>query len=272
MTISTSLHPRLIVRWIMSRRCEPCAQGQRCSSARVLVLDAGCKTTVMNLIAGGLKALRVGSDVMDLSTDVGPLISAGAVKLAEEHCARLEASGATLACTSQHEHTSSPSAEDPRLFHPRVYELPGGVSGLEMLQGEVFAPILHVIEYNNKNITNNKSNNTVKGVGLMSSSNKELALIIDAVNAKGFALTGGVLTRCESVKALVKSRLNCGNLYINRDTVGAVVESQPFGGHGLSGNGAKAGGEGYLEQFVCHKVISEDTTAGGGNLELLRSS
>ena len=70
--------------------------------------------------------------------------------------------------------------------------------------------------------------------------------MIDRVNAKGFALTGGVLTRCDSTKALVASTLDCGNFYVNRDVVGAVVESQPFGGHGLSGNGVKAGSEGYL--------------------------
>ena len=100
----------------------------------------------------------------------------------------------------------------------------------------------------------------------------ELRRVIDAANAKGFALTGGVLTRCDSVKALVTNRLNCGNAYVNRDVVGAVVESQPFGGHGKSGNGVKAGSEGYLEQFVSRKVVCEDTTAGGGNVELLRAS
>ena len=87
-----------------------------------------------------------------------------------------------------------------------------------------------------------------------------------------FALTGGVMTRCESTKALVTDTLDCGNFYVNRDVVGAVVESQPFGGHGLSGNGVKAGSEGYLEQFVAHKVICEDTTAAGGNVELMRTT
>ena len=85
-------------------------------------------------------------------------------------------------------------------------------------------------------------------------------------------LTGGVMTRCESTKATVAAKLNCGNFYVNRDIVGAVVESQPFGGHGLSGNGVKAGSEGYLEQFVARKVICEDTTAAGGNVELMRAA
>lgn len=226
------------------------AAGQRCSSARLLLLDAGAKNHVMRLVSGALKALRVSSDNMDVSTDVGPLINDDAAKKARDHCERLEAGGATLMCTTEDESNAFIPVADSRLFHPRVYKLPGGVDGLKLLKNEVFAPVLHVIEYD----------------GL-----KDLERIIDAVNEKGFALTGGVLTRCESVKGLVKSRLNCGNMYINRDCIGAVVESQPFGGHGLSGNGVKAGGEGYLEQFVSHKIVCEDTTAAGGDLELLRS-
>jgi len=250
------------------------AAGQRCSSARVLVLDRGCKTSVMRLLAGGLAELRVG-DPLDVATDVGPLISAAAAGKAREHCARLEADGATLACSSARGAGADTGGLDEldtvasvealvarraemgayasaALFHPRVYELPGGAAGLELLAGEVFAPVLHVVEYDG--------------------SPENLAEVLAAVNKKGFALTGGVLTRCESVKALVKERLNCGNLYMNRDIVGAVVESQPFGGHGLSGNGTKAGGEGYLLQFVSHKVVSEDTTASGGNMDLLRTT
>ena len=93
---------------------------------------------------------------------------------------------------------------------------------------------------------------------------------LEAINAKGFALTGGVMTRCESQGA---RRGHAGlRHFVNRDVVGAVVESQPFGGHGLSGNGAKAGSEHYLEQFVARKVVCEDTTAAGGNLELMRTT
>ena len=107
---------------------------------------------------------------------------------------------------------------------------------------------------------------------LSDGSREALRETLEAINAKGFALTGGVMTRCESTKALVADTLDCGNFYVNRDVVGAVVESQPFGGHGLSGNGAKAGSEHYLEQFVARKVVCEDTTAAGGNLELMRTT
>ena len=141
------------------------AAGQRCSSARVLVLDAGCKASVMRLVGGALAELRVG-DPLDVATDVGPLISATAAQAARHHCARLEAGGATLACSSAahleldtvesvddlvemaREHGAYANAA---LFHPRVYELhPAGVAGLDMLAGEVFAPVLHVVEYDGR--------------------------------------------------------------------------------------------------------------------------
>jgi RHH-type proline utilization regulon transcriptional repressor/proline dehydrogenase/delta 1-pyrroline-5-carboxylate dehydrogenase len=227
------------------------AAGQRCSSARILVLDEGCKDAVVGMLAGGLKALRVSSDTLDVSTDVGPLISASAKAKATAQCAALEANGATLLCATTDDLAAADAdAANPRLFHPRAYELPNGEDGLDLLIDETFAPVLHVVTYDG--------------------SAESLKRVIDRVNAKGFALTGGVLTRCDSTKALVASTLDCGNFYVNRDVVGAVVESQPFGGHGLSGNGVKAGSEGYLEQFVSHKVVCEDTTASGGNVELLR--
>ena len=221
--------------------------GQRCSSARALVLDAGCAEEVLRMLSGALDELRVSTDVLNLSTDVGPLISEAAAEKARDHCARLEAAGAKVVARC-------PGEDRGALFHPRALVLAGDdpVKALDALKEEIFAPVLHVVVYDG--------------------SLGELRRVIDAANAKGFALTGGVLTRCDSVKALVTNRLNCGNAYVNRDVVGAVVESQPFGGHGKSGNGVKAGSEGYLEQFVSRKVVCEDTTAGGGNVELLRAS
>jgi RHH-type proline utilization regulon transcriptional repressor/proline dehydrogenase/delta 1-pyrroline-5-carboxylate dehydrogenase len=225
--------------------------GQRCSSARILVVDEGCKREVIRLIRGGLAALRVSKNVLDLSVDVGPLISARAAEKAKAHCDALEREGGARMIAR------AVGEDDGALFHPRVYDLnprPGSdpVAGLESITDEVFAPVLHVVTYDG--------------------SRAQLERVIEAVNEKGYALTGGVMTRCESTKATVAAKLNCGNFYVNRDIVGAVVESQPFGGHGLSGNGVKAGSEGYLEQFVARKVICEDTTAAGGNVELMRAA
>ena len=224
--------------------------GQRCSSARLLIVDAGVKTELLSMLKGALEALRVSEDVADVSTDVGPLISKTAADAARAHCAALESGGGVLVAKTLGE-------DDGALFHPRVYDLnPDPNSdprdGLELVSKEVFAPVLHVVTYDG-------SREALRGA-------------LEAMNEKGFALTGGVMTRCESTKALVTDTLDCGNFYVNRDVVGAVVESQPFGGHGLSGNGAKAGSEHYLEQFVAHKVVCEDTTAAGGNLELMRTT
>lgn len=224
--------------------------GQRCSSARILVVDNGCKNELARMIQGGLSAMRVSKANLNVSTDVGPLISEIAADKARTHCDELESGGARIIARAVGE-------DDGALFHPRVYDLnpePGSdpVAGFNLLEDEVFAPVLHVVTYDG--------------------SQAELERVIEAVNKKGYALTGGVMTRCESTKALVTNKLDCGNFYVNRDVVGAVVESQPFGGHGLSGNGVKAGSEGYLEQFVAHKVICEDTTAAGGNVELMRTT
>jgi RHH-type proline utilization regulon transcriptional repressor/proline dehydrogenase/delta 1-pyrroline-5-carboxylate dehydrogenase len=202
------------------------------------------------MLKGALQAMRVSEDVADVATDVGPLISAAAADAARAHCAALESLGGVLVAKTLGE-------DDGALFHPRVYDLnpdPGSdpLDGLEMCKKEVFAPVLHVVTYDG--------------------SRESLRETLLAMNEKGFALTGGVMTRCESTKALVTVTLDCGNFYVNRDVVGAVVESQPFGGHGLSGNGAKAGSEHYLEQFVARKVVCEDTTAAGGNLELMRTT
>ena len=224
--------------------------GQRCSSARLLIVDAGVKSELLGMLKGALEALRVSEDVEDVSTDVGPLISGAAADAARAHCEALEAGGGVLVAKTLGE-------DDGALFHPRVYDLnPEPDSdprdGLALCAKEVFAPVLHVVTYDG--------------------SRESLRRALEAMNEKGFALTGGVMTRCESTKALVTDTLDCGNFYVNRDIVGAVVESQPFGGHGLSGNGAKAGSEHYLEQFVARKVVCEDTTAAGGNLELMRTT
>ena len=224
--------------------------GQRCSSARLLIVDAGVKRELLGMLKGALEATRVSKDVADVATDVGPLISRAAADAARAHCAALESRGGVCAAKTLGE-------DDGALFHPRVYDLnpekgSDPVEALELCSKEVFAPVLHVVTYDG--------------------SREALRETLEAINAKGFALTGGVMTRCESTKALVADTLDCGNFYVNRDVVGAVVESQPFGGHGLSGNGAKAGSEHYLEQFVARKVVCEDTTAAGGNLELMRTT
>ena len=180
-------------------------RGQRCSSARILVVDNGCKNELTRMIQGGLSAMRFSKNTSTSPLTSARLISEIAADGARAHCDALESGGAKMLARTIGE-------DDGDLFHPRVYDLnpqPSSdpVAGLNLLEDEVFAPVLHVVTYDG--------------------SQAELERVIEAVNRKGYALTGGVMTRCESTKALVTNKLDCGNFYINRDVVGAVVESQP---------------------------------------------
>ena len=103
----------------------------------------------------------------------------------------------------------------------------------------------------------------------MKFTSKKIETLIDDINGSGFGLTMGIHTRIESRADLFSQKCKVGNIYINRDMVGAVVGSQPFGGRGLSGSGYKAGGPNYLLQFMDEKVISKNSVAFGGNAELL---
>ena len=95
--------------------------------------------------------------------------------------------------------------------------------------------------------------------------------MIEDINATGFGLTMGLHSRNDDTRAFVESRIKVGNFYVNRNQIGAVVESQPFGGEGLSGTGPKAGGPHYVQRFATERVVSIDTTAAGGNATLLAS-
>jgi RHH-type proline utilization regulon transcriptional repressor/proline dehydrogenase/delta 1-pyrroline-5-carboxylate dehydrogenase len=128
-------------------------------------------------------------------------------------------------------------------FAPCVYEL----DRIDQLDGEVFGPILHVIRY---------------PAG-------ELDAVIDAVNSTGFGLTLGVHSRVQASADYIAGRVKAGNIYINRNMIGAVVGAQPFGGEGLSGTGPKAGGPDYLSRLAVERSVSDNTAAVGGNASLL---
>jgi RHH-type proline utilization regulon transcriptional repressor/proline dehydrogenase/delta 1-pyrroline-5-carboxylate dehydrogenase len=117
------------------------------------------------------------------------------------------------------------------------------------LRRENFGPILHVVRYKAS----------------------ELERVIEDINATGFGLTLGLHSRIEATRRFVEARARVGNFYVNRNQIGAVVESQPFGGEGLSGTGPKAGGPNYVARFATERVVCIDTTAAGGNATLLAS-
>jgi RHH-type proline utilization regulon transcriptional repressor/proline dehydrogenase/delta 1-pyrroline-5-carboxylate dehydrogenase len=135
------------------------------------------------------------------------------------------------------------AAANGTFFPPAAFEIPR----LDLLEREVFGPILHVIRYKAS----------------------RLDAAIDAVNATGYGLTLGVHSRIDSTVRHVHERVRAGNAYVNRSMVGAVVGVQPFGGEGLSGTGPKAGGPRYLHRFAVERTLSVNTTAAGGNATLM---
>ncbi len=211
--------------------------GQRCSAARVMFVQDDAADRMIDMLVGATELLRMG-DPIDYGTDVGPVIDEAAQDSLEAHKARMYRSAKTLA--------DCKVPEDCRFgtfVAPAVFEI--GVLG--DLEHEVFGPILHVIRYEQGHLDR----------------------VCEAINASGFGLTLGIHTRIERVAAEIVARTDVGNVYVNRDQIGAVVGVQPFGGRGLSGTGPKAGGPHYVAHFATERVVTTDITATGGNIQLL---
>ncbi|MBD9369883.1 bifunctional proline dehydrogenase/L-glutamate gamma-semialdehyde dehydrogenase PutA [Xanthomonas sp. XNM01] len=211
--------------------------GQRCSAARVLFVQDDIADKVMTMLAGAMAELKVG-DPAQLDTDVGPVIDADALKILDDHAARMDREARHIATAPLPEQTAHGT-----FFAPRAYEL----KDLGQLQREVFGPVLHVIRWKAS----------------------QLDAVIDQINATGYGLTLGVHSRIDETVERIASRVEVGNVYVNRNQIGAVVGVQPFGGQGLSGTGPKAGGPHYLLRFATEKTVTVNTTAAGGNASLL---
>jgi len=193
------------------------------------------RSLALAMIAGAMRALTIG-DPRDLRTDVGPVIDAEAKAALEAHVAELDVKAKLLARLEL--------PDLPGFFvAPAMYE----IDSLADLDAEHFGPILHVVRW--------KSG--------------ELDKVVDAINATGFGLTLGLQSRIDTTRAFVEANARVGNFYVNRNQIGAVVESQPFGGEGLSGTGPKAGGPHYVARFATERVTCIDTTAAGGNASLM---
>jgi RHH-type proline utilization regulon transcriptional repressor/proline dehydrogenase/delta 1-pyrroline-5-carboxylate dehydrogenase len=211
--------------------------GQRCSAARVLFVQDDIADKVMTMLAGAMDELKVGDPGL-LSTDVGPVIDADALKILEDHAARMDKEARPI----RRAHLDASLAHGT-FFAPGAWEL----NSLEQLHKEVFGPALHVLRW--------------KG--------EDLDKVIDAINATGYGLTLGVHSRIDETIDRIAARVKVGNVYVNRNQIGAVVGVQPFGGQGLSGTGPKAGGPHYLPRFATEKTVTVNTTAAGGNASLL---
>jgi RHH-type proline utilization regulon transcriptional repressor/proline dehydrogenase/delta 1-pyrroline-5-carboxylate dehydrogenase len=213
------------------------AAGQRCSAARLLFVQADVAEPMLEMLAGAVAALAVG-DPLDYATDVGPVIDAQAKVKLEAHKAKMRSTAKELV-----DLPVPTECREGSYVGPAVYEL----ADAAVLKEEVFGPILHVVRY---------------AAG-------HLDRVIDAINASGYGLTLGLHSRIAAVAEFVAERARVGNLYVNRNQIGAVVGVQPFGGEGLSGTGPKAGGPNYLVRFATERVRTCDLTATGGNLSLL---
>ncbi len=211
--------------------------GQRCSAARIFFIQEDVADRVIEMLRGAMSELRIG-DPLSYVTDVGPVIDAEARDRLNAHKARIGKVSKIIL------EMPLPAACGAGTFvSPAAYEL----ASLDPLKEEVFGPILHVVRYHASH----------------------LPQVVEALNGKGFGLTLGLHTRIEETVDVVRRLARVGNLYVNRNQIGAVVGAQPFGGEGLSGTGPKAGGPHYLHRFAVERVMSRDTTASGGNAALM---
>ena len=211
--------------------------GQRCSALRILCLQEEIAPRVLELLHGYLRELVIG-DPAELSTDVGPVIDAEARAMLSRHVDRMQAKGFAV-----HQCKLPDGTAAGTFFPPTLVE----VDDLGELHREVFGPIVHVVRY---------------AAGRLSET-------IDAVNDLGYGLTMGLHSRIDGRGRSLVRRSGAGNIYINRNMIGAVVGVQPFGGRGLSGTGPKAGGPHYLPRFGSEYSVSNNVSAVGGNTSLL---
>ncbi|MEZ5513963.1 MAG: bifunctional proline dehydrogenase/L-glutamate gamma-semialdehyde dehydrogenase PutA [Steroidobacteraceae bacterium] len=213
--------------------------GQRCSALRLLVIQDEIADRVQTLLAGYMQELTVG-DPMALATDIGPVIDSEALTMLEAYAAKT----ATSARWRQRVDTSTSGAG--LFFGPLAVE----IERIDQLQREVFGPIVHLVRYRPE----------------------DLDAVVDAINSLGYGLTLGIHTRIDGLAQRIARRARVGNVYINRNMIGAAVGVQPFGGCGLSGTGPKAGGPHYLHRFATEQTITTNTAAIGGNAGLLSLS
>lgn len=215
--------------------------GQRCSACRILFVQEDVADKTITMLQGAIKELKIGNPA-ELSTDIGPLIDEEALMKIQHHKTKLSGLGRKIAEAPLDKKLSLQG----HFVSPIAYE----IDSAEILTEEIFGPVLHIIRFKSE----------------------EIDQVIDDINAMGYGLTFGIHSRIDNFIHKVISRIECGNIYVNRETIGAVVGVQPFGGRGLSGTGPKAGGPLYLHAFATEKVVSTDTTAAGGNASLVMIS
>jgi len=237
MIVDSSALPEQVTRDVISSAFQ--SAGQRCSALRVLFVQEDVADGMIKMIAGAMEALNVG-DPRALATDVGPVIDKAAKKLLDEHLDWLDKNAKKICRLNPPK-----EAANGCFVAPALYE----IKSVTELDRENFGAILHVIRF----------------------AADELDKVVEAINTTGYGLTLGLQSRIDTVRDYVEEHARVGNFYVNRNQIGAVVESQPFGGEGLSGTGPKAGGPHYVARFAIERVTCIDTTAAGGNASLMAS-
>jgi RHH-type transcriptional regulator, proline utilization regulon repressor / proline dehydrogenase / delta 1-pyrroline-5-carboxylate dehydrogenase len=217
--------------------------GQRCSALRLLCVHSEIADRVVEMLHGAASELVCG-DPAQLSTDVGPLIDSEAYEGIQRLLQQpIYQSNQPLALTEYAQSAIESGVNAPtNLLAPRIVEL----QQISDLRQEVFAPVLHIVRFTG-----------------------DPQAVIQQINALGYGLTLGIQTRIDSRAQQLAAAAHIGNVYINRNMIGAVVGSQPFGGEGLSGTGPKAGGPHYLLRFCAEQTVTVNTAAAGGNAALL---
>ncbi len=211
--------------------------GQRCSALRVLFVQEEVADDIIDKLKGAMAAVVIGDPLL-LATDIGPVIDHHSLEILHAHVEQIQCEGKLLyRCELPH------GLQHGSYFAPHLFEIPR----LALLQREVFGPILHLIRY------------PASGLGA----------VVDEINQTTFGLTLGVHSRIDATARYIQQRAHVGNLYINRNMIGAAVGVQPFGGEGLSGTGPKAGGPHYLQRFSTERTITVNSAAVGGNASLL---
>ncbi|MER9316907.1 bifunctional proline dehydrogenase/L-glutamate gamma-semialdehyde dehydrogenase PutA [Mesorhizobium sp. M0659] len=212
MIVDSTALPEQAVRDILASAFQ--SAGQRCSALRVLYVQKDVEKKMLEMLKGAMEALTIG-DPWQISTDVGPVIDDEAQESIREYCTKMGLQGRLIAKLE--------APKDGRFVAPHVFR----VKGIEEMEREVFGPVLHVASFDADGID----------------------AVIAAINRKGYGLTFGLHTRIEGRVQHFVDGIHAGNIYVNRNQIGAVVGSQPFGGEGLSGTGPKAGGPHYLRRF-----------------------
>ena len=212
--------------------------GQRCSALRILLIQDECFDETVSMIKGAMLELKLG-DPKYLSTDCGPVINKDAKTKLQNHIDRLNTQNKVIAAVNN-------ELSDGYYVAPTIIQL----DSIDEINEEFFGPILHVIRYSSDNLMDT----------------------IDRLNAKGYGLTFGIHSRIKKQVDEITSRVNAGNIYVNRNQVGAIVGSQPFGGEGLSGTGPKAGGlhalHGYSRNLQHGKTSEQIMKLYDGHVEV----